>query len=834
MTGHWCDFQNADFFLTCGSNNAENHPESARWVQFARDKGAVNICVDPRFTRTAAVADYYCPIRPGTDIAFYGGLISYAIENDLYQKEYVKAYTNASYLIDPNYNFDIETGLFSGWNEKTKTYDTTSWGYQTEEVVPPNTEPGGAFSYTLKEGVPQFTPPSLNKPKRDMTLQDPQCCFQIMKKHYSRYTIEQVAAICGMGEEALETVYKLYCSSGAPEKVGAILYALGQTQHHYGSQNTRIMGMVQLLLGNIGVPGGSVNALRGEPNVQGATDMCILTYDFPGYLKWPNAAKHYTLSKYCEKEAMSDGYYVNKPKFLISGLKEWYGENATYDNDYCYDLLPKVPAEDNFTSMRTFQHMEDGTMKGYFAWGMNPCHSTANTSYVRRAMGNLEWLVAVDQVITETASFWNAPDINPAEVKTECYFWPCALIYEKPGTILNSGRWIQWRYKAVEPVGEAKPDLEIIDMFFTKVQEMYKKEGGAVPEAITKVKWDYYKDGKVDARCVAMALNGYKVMDGAHDWENCELINSFGQLEADGSTSTAMWIYAGFYANGEHRWDPSKQNVGRRVRDDKSGLGLYPEWAFAWPANRRILYNRASADLAGKPWNKDRALVEWTGSEWITNDVPDFTTSTKDAEGNTVPVEPNDKAFIMTWEGQSRFICSTMADMPIPEHYEPFESPTSNALNGAEYSPCIQFADHHSVKRGSKEDYPLAITTYSVTEMWQTGGQTRACPALNEVRPEQFIEISKDLAAERGIKNGEMVRMYNNRGDIEVMALVTDRLKPMQVNGEKTHVIGAIHHWSWAGVFATGPTVNDLPPNVGDPNSFIPEYKAFLVNIEKI
>ncbi len=654
-----------------------------------------------------------------------------------------------------------------------------------------------------------------------------------MKKHYSRYDIKTVTQVCGMDAETLEKVYEIYASTGAKDKVGAILYALGQTQHHYGAQNTRSMCLVQLLLGNIGMPGGSVNALRGEPNVQGATDFALLCYDFPGYLKWPTVASHSTLRKWLEAETYSDGFYTNKPKFFISALKEWYGEKATFENDFGYDWLPKIPADLDFTHISTFQHMDSGDIEGYFAWGMNPAHSTANTKFARQAMAKLKWLVVADWVETETATFWKAPDMKPEDIQTEVYYMPAALIYEKMGSITNSGRWIQWRYKALDPYQDALPDYEIVDRFWKEIVRLYKTEGGKCPEAILNVKWDYDgDDGKVDPRNVSMAINGYTWKDGA-TWKDRQLMTSFANLAADGSTACAMWIYTGYYANNDAKYDPSMQAVGSRVRDDKSGLGIYPGWGHAWPLNRRILYNRAAADSKGKAWDPERKVVEWNGTEWERNDVPDFGFQAAGPDGTNVPTPPNNKAFMMLWEQNARLLSYSMKDAPLPEHYEPFESPTDNVLNKRQNSPCIMFADHPSVKKGSRDDYPIAVTTYSVVEQWQSGSQTRGCPALVESRPEQFVEMSVELAEEKGIKNGDIVRVWNNRGDVKVTAFVTKRIRPLEVNGQMTHIVGMIHHWGWAGDYSTGDVVNDLAPNVGDPNSYIPEYKAFLVNVEK-
>jgi formate dehydrogenase major subunit len=586
------------------------------------------------------------------------------------------------------------------------------------------------------------------------------------------------------------------------------------------------MSLVQLLLGNVGVAGGGVSALRGEPNVQGATDMAMLVYDFPGYLKWPTVASHPTLRTWLETETAGDGYYTNKAKFFISALKEWFGEAATFENDYGYDLLPKIPKGKDFTTISTFELMDTEDLKGYFLWGQNPAHSSPNAKFARQAMSKLEWMVCVDWVETETSTFWKAPDLDSSTIDTEVFLLPAALIFEKSGTIANSGRWLQWRYKAVEPNGEALPDYEICDRLWTKLVNLYSTEQGVCPEPILSTKWDYHIDGKCDPRAVAMALNGYTIADG-------KLLSTFGSLKADGTTACALWIYTGFYANNDSPLDPATQKVGARGQDDPSELGLYPGWSYAWPLNRRIIYNRASADMQGKPWNQSRKLVEWTGEKWDNFDVPDFVASSTAADGTVTPIPPNNKAFFMAWEQNARLMCSTMKDMPLPEHYEPFESPTDNVLNGRENSPCIQFADNASVKRGTREDYPIAVTTYSVVEQWQTGSQTRGCPVLVESMPEQFIEISEELAAERNINNGDKVKVFNNRGSVELFAMVTCRFKPHTINGKTVHQAGMVHHWGWAGSYSTGDIVNDLAPNVGDPNCYVPEYKAFLIDIEK-
>lgn len=835
--------------MNIGSNSAENHPVSSRWLHKAHDNGAKWIVVDPRYTRTAEQADIYCPIRSGTDIAFFGGLYNYVVNNliepglqeylatgkqDNYNFEYLLNYTNASYLLDPSFTFDPETGLFSGWDPEKKKYTNTTWHYQVESTSTWDTSANGTYSWAVAPGVPEFTPPTVEHPKKDMTLQDPMCVYQQFKKHYSRYDMDTVCSICGMDKETLELVYSTYASSAAPGKAGSILYALGQTQHTYGAQNTRAMSVCQLLLGNIGIPGGGLNALRGEPNVQGATDMGMLVNELPGYLKWPNDSARSSLRKWLEGETYSDGYYTNKPKFLVSFLKEWFGDAATIENDYGYDWLPKVPSSPDFTIMSTFELMDQGIIKGYFNWGMNPCHSAPNASFVRKSMAKLDWLVVADQVITESASFWKAPDMKPEEINTEVYFLPCALIYEKPGTIANSGRWLQWRYQAVEPWEEAKPDYEMVDLIWKEICRLYQEEGGANPDPILKTKWDYYVDGKIDPRPVAWALNGYNVAgtdcNTTTDNPKTDLLAGYSALKADGSTACAMWIYGGFWSNNDAPLDPAEQPIGRRDNSDAAGgFGLNTTWAYAWPNNRRILYNRASSDLNGKPWNADKPLCEWNGTKWVLNDAADFT-----AVNGDTPVPPNNKAFFMLWEQNARLESYGMEDGPLPEHFEPFETPVdSNLLNGSLNNPCMKFAENESTKHGSVEEYPIVATTYSVTEQWQTGGQSRSCPALVEAMPTQFIEISEELAGEKGISSGDKVRVWNNRASVEVDAVVTKRVKPLTVHGKTQHLIGLTHHFGWSDLFGTGDVVNDLTPNVGDPNSQTPEYKAFLVNIEK-
>ena len=818
MTSHWCDFANSDVIMTIGSNNVENHPLSSRWVERAQDRGATWIVIDPRYSRSAAQADIYGRLRPGTDIAFFGGMINYILQNELYHKDYIVNFTNAACLLRDDYKFDPNSGLFSGWDPVREKYDNESWGYDVEKKQVWNTAEGSAFAWVNKPGTPKFKTPALKVLKRDETLQDPRCVINVMKAHYARYTPEMVERITGMDHDVLMKVYETYASTGRADKAGSILYALGETHHTYGSQNCSIMCVVQLLLGNIGIAGGGINALRGEPNVQGSTDVGASVHQAPGYLSWPTGKSHPTLADYLAVETYAAGYYSNKPKFWVSALKEWFGKNATVDNDYCYDLLPKISPKlsyGDYSTIMTFNQMRDEKIKGYFCWGMNPAHSTPNAKHARQSMAKLDWLVVTDWFYTETAEFWNAPDMKPEEIKTECYFLPAALIFEKTGSINNSGRWIQWREKSVEPPGECKSDFDQLMLLWGAIRSLYEKEGGACPDQILKTNMDYTIDGKPDIRALCWALNGYDVNTG-------KLLPGYGLLQADGSTACGIWIFSGYYNNEADKMDPMKQPMTRRSKSDPTGLGLFPQWSFAWPANRRVLYNRASADANGKPYNPNRVLVEWKDGKWRQNDVGDFVTA----------LPPDRNAFFMTWEQQARLFAYPMGDGPLPEHFEPHETPVKNLLNGAGGNPCALFTKDPSVKRGNAKDYPYVVTTYSVVEHWQSGTQTRNVPWLNEISPCNFIEISEELAKEKGIKNGQMVRVWNNRGDVKVAAMVTKRMKPMMIDGKLTHVVGMPHHFSWVGKYATGDNVNDLTPNVGDPNSWIPEYKAFLVNLE--
>ncbi len=793
MTNHWIDIKNADVIMIIGSNAAENHPISFRWVEEARRHGAVLISVDPRFTRTSARADIYAPLRSGTDIAFIGGMIHYILENELYHKEYVAEYTNASFLINPDFSF--ENGLFAGYDPNKRKYDKSAWSYQTDA-----------------DGVPL----------QDKTLQDPNTVFQHLKRHYARYDLDTVSAITGTPKEVLEKVYSTYASTGQPGKAGTIMYAMGATQHTYGTQNVRSYAILQLLLGNIGVAGGGINALRGLHNVQGSTDMCLLFHILPGYLKTPIEADE-TLAAYLERvtpksnDPKSVNWWKNYPKYIVSLLKAWWGDAATPENDFAFHYLPRNSA--NYSHIALFEAMYRGDIKGFIVLGQNPAVGGPNANMERKAMENLDWLVVIDLWETETAAFWKRPEVDPAAIQTEVFLLPAASYVEREGSVTNSGRWIQWRYKAIDPIGDAKEDLWIVNQIMRRVRELYATQGGAFPEPIVNLTWDY-GDGLPDAEQIAREISGTALVDLKDKEGNVivkagQQVKNFTQLRDDGSTACGNWLYNYYTQEG---------NLAKR-RDpvDKSGIGLYSNWSWCWPVNRRIIYNRASVHpVTGEPWDKEHPVIRWdpVAKKWI-GDVPD---------GGTPPntIYP----FIMKPEGHARIFGLGMADGPFPEHYEPWESPVPNLLSGTQNNPAFKIWASEMDYKGEADKYPIIATTYRITEHMQAGAMTRNLPWLVEAMPELFVEMSPELAEEKGIRNGDKVIVETARGSVTGVALVTPRFRPFRVNGRVLHQVGVPWHWGYMGI-STGDSANMLTPHVGDANTMIPEFKAFLCDVRK-
>jgi len=790
MTNHYIDFRNADVILNMGGNVAENHPVSFKWVQAARDRGAIFIHVDPRFTRTSTKADIFVRLRSGTDIAFLGGMIKYILDHNLYDEFYVKNYTNASFIVSPKYGF--EEGLFSGYDSTKRAYDKSSWALEKDE-----------------QGIP----------KRDMTLQDPRSVFQLLKKHYARYTLEKVSQITGTPMADLEKVYKAYGSTGVPERAGTELYAMGWTQHTVGVQNIRAMSIIQTLLGNMGIAGGGVNALRGESNVQGSTDQALLFHILPGYLPAPRA-QWATLADYNKttpstKDPRSVNWWRHRPKYMASFLKSTFGEKATKENDFGYSWIPKLDPTQDASWLNLFDEMYKGTFTGFFAWGMNPACSSANAGKVRQALTKLDWMVNVNVFDSETGSFWKGPGMDPKKIKTEVFQLPCAAFLEKEGSISNSGRWMQWRYKGANPPGEAKPDGDIMYEMFKKVRALYEKEKGVLPEPILNLKWDYETHGHFDIHTVAKEINGYDLATG-------KLVPNFVALKDDGTTSCGNWLYSASYTEAGNM-------AARRKKTDPTGLALYPEWAWCWPLNRRIIYNRASVDLDGKPRDPKRPLLKWDadGKKWI-GDVPD----------NAVPPMGTTGAypFIMKPDGVASLFGPGLADGPFPEHYEPLECPIEkNLMSNQRINPVIKIFEGGPDKFASCDPkYPFVCTTYRVTEHWQTGVLTRWLPWLIEAEPQVFCEMSLELAKLRGIKNGDRVIVETQRGKLEAVAMVTPRLKPFNIAGQTIHQIGVPWHFGWLHPKDGGESANLLTPTIGDPNTMIPESKAFMANVRKL
>lgn len=812
-----------------GSNPASNHPISMKWVMKAKEKGAKLIVVDPRFTQTAAKADVYAAMRSGTDIAFLGGMIKYILDNNLIFSEYVVKYTNAPFLLNPDFKGPADlNGLFSGYDEKTRKYDKKTWSFHMDE-----------------NGVP----------KKDPTLKDPHCVYQHMKKHYSRYTLDKVSSITGTPKEKLVEVYKLFASTGKPNRVGTELYAMGWTQHTIGTQNIRAMTIIQLLLGNMGMAGGGINALRGESNVQGSTDHGLLFNVLPGYLPTTSAALA-TLPAYIEKytpktkEPKSVNWWANRGKYITSYLKAIYGDKAKKENDFGYAWLPKIDEGQNASWLMLFDKMNDGQFEGFFAWGQNPACSGANSNKTRAALAKLKWMVNINLFDNETGSFWKGPGVNPKEIQTEVFLLPAASSVEKEGSISNSGRWAQWRYRAIDPIGQSKPDSEIMNELFFRVKSLYKKQGGKFPEPIVNLTWNYgEKDAhgkvkKINPHTVAKEINGYYLED-VYDktatppkllGKKGDLCASFVHLQADGSTSCGCWIYSQSYTQKEGK---IINMMARRGKADPTGLGLYPEWAWAWPVNRRVIYNRASVDPNGKPWDPKRAVLKWDAAKvdpvskkpgmWV-GDVPDGPAPPMATEKGKLP-------FIMMATGVGGLFGPGLADGPFPEHYEALECPLEeNSLSKQRINPTIKlFSDKEDAYFSCDTRYPFVATTYRTSEHWQTGVMTRHEPWQLEMQPQQFVELSEELAKEKNIRNGDKVTVKSGRGEIWAIAMVTSRFKPFKVAGSTVHQVGLpwCFGWQYPEGGGGGDSANLLTPTVGDANTMIPESKAFMVNIVK-
>lgn len=799
MTQHWIDIKNANAILIMGSNAAEHHPISFKWVLKAKDKGAKVIHVDPKFSRTSARSSFHVPLRSGTDIAFLGGMVKYILENDLIQKEYVTEYTNASFILGDDYTF--EDGMFSGFDPATGTYDRKKWAFAKDDK---------------------------GSPKRDKTLKDPRCVYQQLKKHYDRYNLDTVSSVTGVSKDNLLKVYEAFAATGKPEKAGTIMYALGWTQHSVGCQNIRLGCMLQLLLGNIGVAGGGVNALRGEPNVQGSTDHAILWHILPGYhavptTAWPTLDEYLKATTPKTNDPKSLNWWGNRPKYVVSLLKGWFGDKATAENEFGYGLLPKCDAGVDYSTMFMFDRMYHGKMRGGMIFGHNPAVSMPNTLKIRKALQTLDWLVMGEVHDTETASFWRQPGLDPKKIKTEVFVLPSCQRGEKDGTTSNSGRWHQWHHKGYEPLGESKSMGWMLVEIFKRVQALYAKEKGTFAEGVLSHWWPE----KYDADQMAALINGVFTRDVTikdKTYKKGDHVPGFPALQADGSTTSLNWLYCGAYPEAGKNLTKRRELTQTPMQ---AKLGLFPSYTWAWPVNRRILYNRASVDPTGKPFNPELPVILWEGGKWI-GDVPDGGAPPMIEEKGTYP-------FIMQAEGHGQIFGPGRVDGPFPEHYEPAETPLAkNPFSKQMNNPCMKVAkaDMDLLAKNADPKYPIVLTTYSLTEHWCGGGDTRNTPYLLEAEPQLYVEMSHELAAEKGIKNGDPVVVESIRGKVEAIAMVTVRIVPFQVEGKTVHLIGMPFCFGWT-TPGCGDATNRLTPSVGDPNTTIPEYKASLVNIRK-
>ncbi|AKT41755.1 formate dehydrogenase [Chondromyces crocatus] len=863
----------SDCIVIEGSNMAECHPVAFRWVMQAKLAGAKIIHVDPRFTRTSAMADIHAPLRAGSDIAFLGGLIRYVIEHEKYFKEYVVHYTNAATLVREDFQDteDLE-GVFSGLhgydgdaiNGFVGEYDTASWQYASGDTgshrAGDAASTGQASENPAKRGdladkgpekgkrPPRQGPPfddlvrSMKKPPplRDETLQDPRCVFQVVRRHFSRYTPEMVERVTGCPKEIFLKVAEAISANSGADRTTAFCYAVGWTQHTYGPQLIGTCAMLQLLLGNIGRPGGGILALRGHATIQGSTDIPTLYHSIHGYMPAPSTLKrHETLTDYIATETLPASTWSNLPRFIVSYLKSMYGDAATLENDFGYAWHPQIAGDHSHLPMTV--SMMEGRVRGMFAMGQNPAVGAQNARLQRKALAKLDWLVVKDNFETETAAFWRtSPEVQSGELKpeaigTEVFLFPSAQVGEMDGSFTNTQRLVQWHAKAADPPGDCRSDLWFTVQLGKRLKQRYAASTLERDRGIQNLVWDFDADhpepgsrilDEPDARKVLREVNGFHSADGRH-------LASAAELKDDGSTTCASWIYCGIYP------EPGKNLAESRNPDPPEGPQTHLGWAFAWPANRRVLYNRASARPDGTPWSERKKYVWWDGKRWTGYDVPDFPlTKRPDAPARADAIGLDAHAgtdpFILKIDGKGWLFAPTgLVDGPLPTHYEPVESPVQNPLYKQQTSPVLKMwrrDDNLVVSQDPR--FPHVLTTYRLTEHHLSGVMSRWLPWLAELQPELFVELSPELASVHGIENLDFVRISTPRGSIRAKALVTRRMRPLQIDGKTVHQVGMPWHWGYQGL-VTGDVVNDLSALVGDPNVSIHEGKAFVCNVEK-
>jgi formate dehydrogenase major subunit len=815
-----------------GSNMAEAHPVGFQWVMEARERGADVIHVDPRFSRTSAMATTYVRTRAGSDVAFLGGIIHHILEHGRDFREYVVNYTNAPVIVDEGYQ-DTEDldGLFSGWDRDKGTYDTSTWRYAGMDVhasagqreMGANQGEGaghGGHGAGLSHGEP---------PEIDETLEHPRCIYQILKRHYARYTPEVVEEVCGVSRERFLEVAEALCRNSSRERTSSIVYSVGWTQHTIGVQYIRAAAIIQLLLGNIGRPGGGVMALRGHASIQGSTDIPTLYNILPGYIPMPHAHAHDSLQQFIEMNTSPSGFWGNMSAYTVSLLKAWWGSHATPENDFCFGHLPRITGDHSIYP--TVLGMLDGSVKGFIVVGQNPAVGSANSGLHRRAMANLDWLVVRDMVEIESAAFWyDSPEVesgelDPARIRTEVFFMPAAAHTEKDGSFTNTQRLLQWHHKAVEPSGDCRSELWFYYHLGRRIREKLADSREERDRPVKQLTWHYPTSGEIaepSAEAVLREINGWDGQD--------EAVSSYLELKDDGSTACGCWIYCGCFA-GE-----TNQPARRTPASDQSWVA--PEWGWAWPANRRILYNRASADPAGRPWSERKKYVWWDEAEgtWTGEDVPDFQPDKRPDYRPPDGARAQDAIaghhpFIMQPDGRGwLFAPAGIVDGPLPTHYEPDESPIRNPLYGQESNPARQRFRRPGNVRNDRETFPYVVTTYRLTEHHTAGGMSRFVPYLSELQPAMFCEVSPELAGERGLVHGGWATIATARAEIEARVVVTERMAPLAVDGRVVHQIGLPYHWGSRGL-TTGDAANDLFEAVLDPNVHIQESKVATCDI---
>lgn len=850
--GSWTDAANAGAILTLGADIAASEPVALPWVERARDHGAVWIVVDPLRTLTAEMADIHVPIRPGTDIAFLGGLAKYIMDNALWQPEYVLNFTNASYLMDPSFMFDDSVGAFSGWDPVVGGYDKASWAYQSDGFNTWNMRYDGEYAWVRGEGVPVWSIPSQPRCERNITLQDPACAWVRLQDFLGRYDLEAVATVCGVDAALLERAYKAFAATGVPEGAGKVIAGPGLVQHGTGAQAARAVAMVQLLLGNIGVPGGGVSYRGGVANEIMADAVGLSPDSFCGGLPWPTEAQP-TLQAWLEAATEPAGAGALRPRAMVSALREWWGEEALFDNDYGYDWLPKAP--DQGASLT--RALRDGALQGCFLWGADLA-GAGLPGASEEDLGRLSWLVVADGAPNLSASFWERTE-DPSAQQTTVFQLPCALSFEKTGIRSSDGRILQYASAAVPPLEETRTEGELVAELWRRVFNLYDTKGGVAVEPILKAKWDYTTSDALDLAKVAWALNGYSVAESEEAEEEGsgfermrdgkpKLLKSVDGLRADGTTACAVAPFAGLWSNRKKPASAVDQPVGRREGSEEGDLGLCRGWGFAWPGDVRVRGNRASANLAGQPWARERNLLTWEGERWECVDAPDFPTQ---RDGRWL--EPDNLAFPSCWEQVGLLVSCCLDDGPIPEHYEGLESPLNNRLNGSYASPVLLaaaarerrettgddasdnelsdvLAPDYSALQADRATYPIGAVVNSAGA--QAAAQRSSSATRAALEPGCFIEVSKELARIRGLSTGDRARVLNERGSVEAPVLVTDRIRPFQCEDNEGHYV-CLNGMALGDEDAAAAVWGVLAPAAESPVGAARDIKGFLVDIEK-